>query len=156
MFTQIYSHINTNSLPTPRQSGYRPGHNTELQLAYLSDRLYRSLDSGNDYSIIYLDISRYFEKICHEGLLAKCDGEFGIKGKPLDWLKCYLSNRRQVVQVGHATSVSRALAAGVPQGSVLGPLLAIMYLNGLSNNTRNEMLFLAADSSVHGSHNPKN
>ena len=96
------------------------------------------------------------EKKWHEGLLAKCDVEFGIRGKPLDWLKSYLSNRRQVIQVGHATSVSRALAAVVPQGSVLGPLLAIMYLNGLSNSARNEMLFFADDSSIHASHNKKN
>ena len=156
MFAQIYSHINSYSLLTPKQSGYRPGHNTELQLAYLTDRLYRSMDSGNDYTIIYLDISRYFEKIWHEGLLAKCNIEFGMRGKELDWLQSYLSNRRQIVQVGQVKSVPRTLAAGVPQGSVLGPLLAIMYLNGLSSSTHNEMLFFADDSSLHASHTTHN
>lgn len=156
MFTRIYSHLNNHSLLTPKQSGYRPGHNTEIQLAYLTDRLYRSLDSENDYTIIYLDISRYFEKIWHEGLLAKCDVEFGIRGKHLEWLKSYLSDRQQVVQVGQAASNPRSLAAGVPQGSVLGPLLAVLYLNGLSNTTTNEMLFFADDSSLHASHNANN
>ena len=156
MFARIYDHIHSNSLMTQKQSGYRPGHSTELQLAYLSDRLYRAMDSGNDYTVIYLDISRYFEKIWHEGLLAKCDIEFGIRGTCLDWLKSYLSGRMQIVQVGQAISTQRELSAGVPQGSVLGPLLAIMYLNGLSNITGNDMLFFADDSSLHASHNYHN
>ena len=104
----------------------------------------------------YLDISRYFEKIWHEGLLAKCDIEFGLRGNHLEWLKSYLSDRRQTVQIGSAKSTPNDLAAGVPQGSVLGPLLAIMYLNGLSKVTSNEMLFFADDSSLHASHNVNN
>ena len=153
MSARIYSHISCHSLLTPKQSGYRPGHSTELQLAYLTDRLYRAIDSGNDFTIIYLDISRYFEKIWHEGLLAKCDTEFGIRGRHLDWLRSYLSDRWQIVQIGHATSAPVGLSAGVPQGSVLGPLLAILYLNGRSNITKNEMLFFADDSSLFASHN---
>ena len=139
LFARIYGHIQSNSLITQKQSGYRPGNNTELQLTYLSNKLYRALDSGDDYTVVYLDISRYFEKIWHEGLTAKCDAEFGIRGKHLDWLKSYLSDRRQSVQVGQAVSTQRSLSAGVPQGSVLGPLLAILYLNGLSAITENEM-----------------
>ena len=156
MFTQFYSHINNHSLLTTKQSGYRPGHNTELQLVYLCDNLYKSMDFGDDYTMTYLDISGYFEKIWHEGLLAKCDTEFGIRGEHLNWLKTYLSDRQQLVQVGSTTSNPSTLAAGVPQGSVLGPLLAIMYLNELSSITQNEMLFFADDSSLHASHNTNN
>ena len=141
MFQRFYDPSNGNALITQKQSGYRPGHNTELQLLYLTDRLYRAMNSGDDYTIVYLDISRYFEKIWHSGLLAKCDIEFGIRGTQLSWLESYLRGRQQVVQVGHTTSTPRTLAAGVPQGSVLGPLLAIMYLNGLSSITENVMLF---------------
>lgn len=156
IFAQIYDHIHSNTLITEKQSGYRPGHNTELQLAYLCDRLYKSTDSGDDYTVIYLDISRYFEKIWHKGLLAKCDTEFGIRGKHLAWIKSYLSDRKQAVQVGQDVSAQLSLSAGVPQGSVLGPLLAIMYLNGLSGLTHNEMLFFADDSSLHARHNTDN
>ena len=155
-FQQLYDHISSNSLITQKQSGYRPGHNTELQLIYLTDKIYRAMNSGDDYTIVYLDISRYFEKIWHEGLLAKCDVEFGIRGAQLHWLESYLRGRQQIVHVGHSTSTPRTLDAGVPQGSVLGPLLAIMYLNGLSNITKNEMLFFADDSSLHVSHNSNN
>ena len=155
MFVRIYEHITTNELLNQRQSGYRPGHNTQLQLVYLADKLYKSLDNG-DITIIYLDISRYFEKIWHEGLLAKCQVEFGITGSNITWLQSYLGKRAQSVQVGQEKSEYRNLNSGVPQGSVLGPLLAIMYLNSLGNITDNEMLFFADDSSIIAKHNTEN
>ena len=99
MFKRFYQHITTNALLNDRQSGYRPGHNTQFQLVYLADKLYKSLDSGDDFTIIYLDISRYFEKFWHDGLLAKCELEFGISGNVLNWIKSYLTGRVQVVQV---------------------------------------------------------
>ena len=152
IFARIYEHITKNALLTDKQSGYRPGHNTQLQLIYLTNKLYKSLDAEQDFSIIYLDISRYFEKIWHDGLLAKCKKEFGISGSLFSWLKSYLGGRNQIVQTGGEKSVPLELRAGVPQGSVLGPLLAIMYLNGLSKQTENGMLFFADDSSLHASH----
>ena len=155
IFARIYEHITKNALLTDKQSGYRPGHNTQLQLIYLTNKLYRSLNDGQDFSIVYLDISRYFEKIWHDGLLAKCKKEFGISGSLLSWLKSYLGGRNQIVQTGCEKSVPLVLRAGVPQGSVLGPLLAIMYLNGLSKQTENGMLFFADDSSLHASHSPQ-
>ena len=80
----------THCLLTDNQSGYRPGHNTQLQLLYLTDKLYKSLDQSEDFTIVYLDISRYFEKIWHNSLLAKCKSEFGIRGQVLCWLRSYL------------------------------------------------------------------
>lgn len=156
MFRRIYEHITSSSLLSQRQSGYRPGHNTQLQLVYLTDKLYKSLDSSSDFTIIYLDIARYFEKIWHDGLIAKCQVEFGFADAELNWLKSYLSGRNQSVQVGTQRSHCRQLNAGVPQGSVLGPLLAIMYLNSLGNLTENEMLFFADDSSIFAKHSADN
>ena len=156
VFSRIYHHITYHSLLTDKQSGYRQGHNTQLQLVYLVDKLYKSLDDGNDFTMIYLDISRYFERIWHAGLLAKCEKEFGIRGALLKWLSSYLSERNQTVQVGHQKSSPLYLKAGVPQGSVLGPLLAIMYLNGLNEKTSNDMLYFADDSSLHASHTADN
>ena len=106
MFIRFYRHITNNALINDRQSGYRPGHNTQLQLVYLADKLYKSLDDGDDFTIIYLDISRYFEKIWHVGLLAKYQVEFGISGNVLNWLESYLSNRVQAVQVDQQESSS--------------------------------------------------
>ena len=154
VFKRFYDHITSHQLLTDNQSGYRPGHNTQLQLAYLTDKLYKTLDNSEDFTIIYLDISRYFEKIWHAGLLAKCKLEFGIRGQVLSWLKSYLDDRSQQVQIGGDLSPPLTLKAGVPQGSVLGPLLAILYLNGLSDITSNQTLYFADDSSIHCSHTP--
>lgn len=156
IFNKIYEHLSTYELLSDYQSGYRPGHSTQLQLVYLTDKLYKSLDKLEDFTVVYLDISRYFEKIWHDGLIAKCKSEFGITGEVLCWLKSYLVARSQTVQVGTDHSNPLTLSAGVPQGSVLGPLLAIMYLNGLSEVTSNQMLYFADDSSLHCSHTQEN
>ena len=148
IFSHIYQHITESSLLSDRQSGYRPGHNTQLQLTYLTDKLYNSLDKGQDFTTVYLDITRYFEKIWHAGLLAICEKEFGLTGNLLTWLESYLTDRRQTVNINNATSQPLTLDAGVPQGSVLGPLLAILYLNGLCDKTTNNMLFYADDCSL--------
>ena len=153
VYKNIYDHINNHALLTEKQSGYRRNHSTELQLHYLTHNLYKSLDSGLDFTAIYLDISKYFDKIWHRGLLHKCENEFLITGRLLHWLKSYLSDRTQRVQIRNSFSHQRKINAGCPQGSVLGPLLALIYLNDLSNRTHNDILFFADDTSLYASHN---
>ena len=152
VFSSVYSHITSNNLLSDRQSGYRTGHSTQLQLVYLTHNIYRHLDEGRDVTAIYLDISKYFDKIWHDGLLYKCKNEFFIAGPLLSWLQSYLTDRRQRVRVGDAFSSTKNIKAGCPQGSVLGPLLALMYLDGLRHNVTNEILLYADDTSIHASH----
>ena len=146
VYNRIYDHLIFNSLLTDRQSGYRHRHGTHTQLLYLVHSLYLSLDKGRDFSIIYLDISRYFDKIWHEGLLEKCEKQCGLQGTCLSWLRSYLHNRTQSVVVENAVSKTRTINAGCPQGSVLGPLLALIYLNDLDGTTENELFFFADDT----------
>ena len=152
VYSSRYSHLTGNNLISDRQSGYRAGHSTQLQLTYLTHNIYRYLDSGRDVTAIYLDISKYFDKIWHEGLLYKCKNDFFISGSLFSWLKSYLTDRTQRVRVGDAFSTTKMIKAGVPQGSVLGPLLALMYLDGLRHNLTNEILLYADDTSIHASH----
>ena len=152
VYKNIYGHLTDNALLTDKQSGYRKNHSTELQLHYLTNNLYKSLDQGRDFTAVYLDISKYFDKIWHRGLLHKCEHEFGISGTLLNWLESYLSNRIQRVQIEKSISQPRTINAGCPQGSVLGPLLALIYLNDLSNRTQNDILFFADDTSLYASH----
>ena len=152
VFSSIYSHLTDNNLLSDRQSGYRSGHSTQLQLMYLNHNLYKQLDEGRDMTAVFLDISKYFDKIWHDGLLYKCKNDFFLSGKLLLWLKSYLANRTQRVRVGDALSVTKTVNAGCPQGSVLGPLLALMYLDGLTDKVTNEILFYADDTSLYASH----
>ena len=153
VFKNIYDHITHHALLTEKQSGYRRNHSTELQLHYLTHNLYKALDSGSDFTAVYLDISKYFEKIWHRGSLHKCENEFMITGRLLHWLKSYLSDRIQRVQIRNSFSHPRKINAGCPKGSVLGPFLALIYLNDLSNQTHNDVLFFADDTSLYASHN---
>ena len=152
IYKHVYNHFTENSLLSDKQSGYRQSHSTEQQLLYLTHNLYKSLDSGQDFTAIYLDISKYFDKIWHKGLLHKCKNDFGITGRLLDWLSSYLQDRRQRVQIGNSFSTTQTTNAGCPQGSVLGPLLALIYLDGLPTKTRNDILFFADDISLYASH----
>ena len=141
VFDRIYKHITKHSLITENQSGYRPGHNTQMQLVHLTHNLYQTLDKGLDLTAIFLDISKYFDKIWHTGLL-----------KMWNWIWTYW-NRTQMAGL---LFECRMLNAGCPQGSVLGPLLAILYLNKLADITTNDILLFADDTSLHKPHVKEN
>ena len=156
VFQHIYNYLTSNELLTDRQSGYRPYHSTQLQLTYLTHTLHRTLDSGQDFTVIYLDISKYFDKIWHAGLLQKCKHSFGITGPLLTWLKSYLQDRTHRVKVTDTFSTWKTINSGCPQGSVLGPLLALLYLDGLSRRTTHDTLFFADDTVLYATHTPGN
>ena len=152
VYRKVYDHFTEHSLLSDKQSGYRQHHSTQQQLLYLTHNLYKSLDLGHDFTAIYLDISKYFDKIWHKGLLYKCKYEFGITGRLLDWFRSYLKDRQQRVKIRDTYSTTQTINAGCPQGSVLGPLLALIYLNGLSNRTQHDILFFADDTSIYASY----
>ena len=152
VYKRMYTHFTENALLTEKQSGYRRYHSTQHQLLYLTHNLYKSFDDGRDFTAIYLDISKYFDKIWHVGLIHKCRHEFGLTGTLLDWVTSYLHLRQQRVIIRDMSSPLRTLNAGCPQGSVLGPLLALIYLNDLSNHVKNDILFFADDTSLYSSH----
>ena len=154
VFNKIYGHIVENELLSEKQSGYRPNHSTDMQLLYLTHQLYSTLNKKENFTAVFLDISKYFDKIWHDGLIEKCKTQYRISGSLLEWLISYLKDRTQVVRVGNSFSTPEKILSGCPQGSVLGPLLAIMYLNDLSKITHNEALFYADDTSLYSSHSP--
>ena len=104
IFTKIYEHITNNDLLTEKQSGYRPGHSTHIQLLYLTHRLYSALNNNKDFTAVFLDISKYFDKIWHKGLIEKCKIQYSISGHLLSWLTSYLKDRTQIVRVGNSLS----------------------------------------------------
>ena len=120
------------------QSGFTPGDSTIYQLISITSNIYESL---------FLDISKAFDKVWHDGLIhkLKCNG---ISGNLLNVLENYLHHRFQRVVLNGTNSDWRSIEAGVPQGSVLGPLLFLVYINDLTDNISSEIRLFADNSSL--------
>jgi len=124
---QLRSHLETAGLYVPVQSAYRSNHSTETALLKVLNDLLLVADRGDAALLTLLDQSAAFDTIDHEILLERIRLRFGLNGTALAWLRSYLSNRIQAVSVAGVTSSSYRLHWGDPQGSVLGPILFILY-----------------------------
>jgi hypothetical protein len=106
------------------------------------------LDAGKQTDVIYMDMSKAFDKVNHETLLNKLNNCFNISGNLLCWFKTYLLDRRQRVTVLGATSSEKFVLSGVPQGSILGPILFLLYVNDLPDAVKNSKVSSFADDST--------
>ena len=130
--SQLSAFPSSNNLFCSSQSAYRAGHSTETaQLKVMNDNL-RALDDGNISVLTLLDLSTAFHTINHNILLATLEN-LCVSDTALSWFECYLSGRTQTVTIGNNSSNPDFLCFGVPQGSVFGPVLFILYTKPLSN-----------------------
>ncbi|XP_073328899.1 uncharacterized protein [Pagrus major] len=134
--SQIRTHLHSHELYEPFQSGFRPKHSTETALLKITNDLLLSSDSGHLSILILLDLTAAFDTINHSILLSRLQTFLNITGSALSWLKSYLSDRQQFIHVNNCSSSTAPLLQGVPQGSVLGPLLFIIYLLPLGSIIR--------------------
>ena len=130
VFKYLFNHLQHNNLLTSLQSGFIPGDSTVNQLTYLYNTFCQALDSGKEVRAVFCDISKAFDRVWHTGLLYKLQAA-GVTGDPLAWFKNYLSYRKQRVVLPSTVSNWTILRAGVPQGSILGPLLFLLYINDI-------------------------
>uniref|UniRef100_A0A3P9I249 Reverse transcriptase domain-containing protein n=1 Tax=Oryzias latipes TaxID=8090 RepID=A0A3P9I249_ORYLA len=130
--SQLYDHLKHNNLLEPFQSGFRPSHSTETALLKITNDLLIAADSALLTILILLDLSAAFDTISHSILLQRLSS-LGITSTPLRWFQFYLSDRTQFIHLKSFKSQPSSVSSGVPQGSVLGPLLFITYLLPLGN-----------------------
>ncbi|WP_419610691.1 RNA-directed DNA polymerase, partial [Thiolapillus sp.] len=130
---QLFRHLDHNNLWHTFQSAYRPKHSTETALLRVLNDLLTASDSGSISILTLLDLSAAFDTIDHSILLTRLDSTFGIRDLALSFFRSYLQDRTQVVTVNGIKSSPSLLTCGVPQGSVLGPILFILYTQPLSD-----------------------
>ena len=147
LFKHIYNHLYINNLLYKYQSGFLPGHSTTLQLIDIYHHICQSFEEKQYSYMVYCDISKAFYRVWHRGLLFELSQNC-IKGKILDWISNYLSSRKQRVLIFSSMSDETTVGAGVPQGSVLGPLLFLVYVNDISENLLSLTRLFAHDSSL--------
>ena len=123
----MIAHLHKNNLHEPLQSAYRQYCSTETALLKVQDSILKSLDKGKGVALVLLDLSAAFDTIDHKILIDILQNEVGVTGECLSWIKSYLAQRQQTINIPNGQSHSHTLACGVPQGSVLGPLLFSIY-----------------------------
>ena len=148
IFKHMYNYLQTNSLITPMQSGFRPGDSTVCQLIDVYHIISKALDCKKDVRLVFCDISKAFDRVWHKGLLFKLS-KIGINGKLLSWFTSYLSDRRQRVSLQGHSSGWALIRAGVPQGSVLGPLLFLIYINDIVHDVQSNIRLFADDTTLY-------
>ena len=142
----LVAYLESNHFLHDSQHGFRPGRSCLTQILHHIDSIISILERNQNADVIYLDLSKAFDKVNHDILIHKLKLT-GIKGKVLTWITNFLKNRTQQVVIDGSTSSPAEVLSGVPQGTVLGPVLFIVYMNDLNKVIKHSLLKCFADDS---------
>ena len=144
---KIMEHLLLNNLLSKKQHGFITGRSTVTQLLTYMDECIQHIVNGDVVDAVYLDFWKAFDTVPHRRLLGKLQA-YGIKGNILNWINTFLVGRSQEVTVNGVKSKSAPVISGIPQGSVLGPLLYVIYINDLLDNIESSGLLFADDTKL--------
>ena len=144
MHNRVINFLDTYNILCENQYGFRPGRSCEHALLNAKDRILNSMSKKQVTLLLLIDFSKAFDLVDHSILLNKLE-HYGIRGIALNWFKSYLKNRNQFVSIGTSESSAKQIIYGVPQGSILGPLLFIIYINDLPQISEIAKFIMYAD-----------
>ena len=156
VYNRLVKYLEKYDILSSNQYGFRKNYSTFHALVHLYDKISAAIDSKQIALGLFIDLSKAFDTVNHEILLKKLEF-FGIRGLALEWFRSYLSRRLQQVQYNGQTSMPKGIRCGVPQGSILGPLLFLIYINDLCQVTNIlDVILFADDTNIFYSHKDPN